>query len=93
MKKLILLIEFKKPSNKINTAPKTNNNSEFKITLFCPKFLNILIKINLKFTRKLKKIIANIIFKIPLYLFPNRNFNKNGDIKYIKQHTNDVTPI
>ena len=93
MKKLILPIEFKKPSNKINTAPKTNNNSEFKISLFCPKFLNILIKINLKFTRKLKKIIANIIFKIPLYLFPNRNFNKNGDIKYIKQHTNDVTPI
>lgn len=93
MKELILLIEFKKLSNKIKIAPITSNNSDFNITLFRPKFLNILVKINLKLTRKLKKIIANIIFKIPLYLSPNRNFNKNGDIKYIKQHTNDVTPI
>lgn len=93
MNKLIPLIKFKKPSNKMKNAPITNNSSEFNITLFSPKFLNILVKINLKFTRKLKKIIANIIFKIPLYLSSNRNSNKKGDTKYIKQHTNDVTPI
>ena len=53
MKKLMLLIQFNKPSTKIKTTPINNNNSEFNIILF--------LKMSLK--QKLDKVISmNMIY-------------------------------